>query len=257
MTLITHLLGGVCSVAILDSALPNFTPDKLAYVVGAVAATLPDIDYSRSFIGRVCYPVARLIESTAGHRTMTHSFLFAGIVSAILGTLLAFFLQESYLRWIVLVFIPYCSHFILDWFTKEGAQSYWPAQVWCVIPEKRSARISTGKGGEMLFFLVLLSAFVVSFTPSREMVFVWFRSSFMTQKTHELVRYDLKREMVSHGFSREELQDMKSEGIISNSEYQKMIYELNQIDINESVTRKMYGIPDSNKTTSPNIKQYR
>jgi membrane-bound metal-dependent hydrolase YbcI (DUF457 family) len=247
MTLITHVLGGVCSVALLDTFLPNFTPDKLAYITGAVVATLPDIDYSRSFVGRIFYPIARSLESSSGHRTMTHSFLFGALIALILGSLIAFIIQESYIRWIVLIFVPYCSHFILDWFTKQGAQSYWPAQVWCVIPSKRSSRISTGKKGEIIVFLLLSSLFTVSFTPSREMVSIWFRSSFITQKDHEFKRYEVKREMVTHGYSKEELLKLKDDGILSSSEYQSMIYELNQIDINESITRKMYGIPDTAK----------
>ncbi len=117
MTLVTHALGGICSIALLDTILPSFTPDKSAFVIGAVVAILPDIDYSRSFVGRLFYPVARSLESSSGHRTMTHSFLFAFIVALIFGSATAFFLRESYLRWIILIFIPYCSHFILDWFT--------------------------------------------------------------------------------------------------------------------------------------------
>jgi len=243
MTLLTHALGGACAIALLDTALPNYTADKIVYIVGAVVATLPDIDYSRSFIGRVFYPVARFFETVCGHRTLTHSFLFAILFSLLFGSLTAFFTDENYLRWSAILFIAYTSHFVLDWFTKEGAQSYWPAQVWCVIPRRRSWRATTGKAGELLFFVFLSGAFAVSFEPSREATYTWFRSSFVTEKTEEIQRFEIKKEQVTKGYTIEEIKALRKDKIISESEYQAMIYELQQIEINQNITKKMYGIP--------------
>ena len=245
MTLITHALGGVASIALLDTVVTSFSPDKFTFILGGVVATLADIDYSRSFIGRIFYPISRTIEANSGHRTITHSFLFAAVFSALLGSLLSIYFQESHLRWFIIVFIPYCSHFILDWFTKEGCASYWPAKVWCVLPAKRSFRISTGKSGEFFFFIGLIALFTVLFTPTRNGLTVWFRSSFTQSKTDELERFQIKREQISHGYSKEELTKLYSTGVITKTEYNKFIYELKQLDINEKITRKMYGLPQN------------
>lgn len=147
MTFLTHCLGGATAIALMDTILPSFTADKLTFLVGTFAATVPDVDYSRSFIGRIFYPVARFIESHTGHRTATHSFLIAILFSLLSGWLLSLFFEGSLLLWAVVVGSGYTSHIMLDWFTREGAQSYWPASVWCVLPRNRSWRIRTGSGG--------------------------------------------------------------------------------------------------------------
>ncbi len=248
MTLITHALGGVASIALLDTVVTSFSPDKLTFIIGAAVATLPDVDYSRSFIGRVLYPVSRFFEANTGHRTATHSFLFAAMFSFIIGSSIALYLNSSFLKWFVIFFVPYSSHFILDWFTKEGCTSYWPAKIWCVMPAKRSCRVSTGKSGEAFFFSILLALFAVLFTPSREGLTVWFRSSFTQSKTEELQRFQLKKERVAKGYSKEELTTLHNNGILTKKEFDELMYEIKQIELNEKITRKMYGLPD--KTTN-------
>ncbi len=244
MTFITHILGGAASVALMDTVLTSFSAEKLHFVVGAVFATLPDIDYSRSFVGRTLYPIARSIEAQAGHRTMTHSFLFAGIIASVFGVLFAFVLNESLMRWFFLIFISYSSHFFLDWFTKEGCASYWPAKIWCVIPKRRSWRIRTGQAGEMIFFLILSLFFIVLFQPTREGVTVWFRSSFTQSKDAEMSRFDIQRKEITHGFTRTQIDSLFQEGILTLQEHSEISAKLDKIDINESITRKMYGLPE-------------
>ncbi len=56
MTLVTHCIGGAVAIALMDTIIPSFTADKLSYIVGIATATLPDLDYSRSFIGRLFHP---------------------------------------------------------------------------------------------------------------------------------------------------------------------------------------------------------
>lgn len=245
MTFFTHCLGGATAVALLDTVIPSFTADKLAFIIGTATAVVPDIDYSRSFIGRLCYPVARFIESHTGHRTATHSFLIAGIFSILSGWLLSLLVEGSFLQWSVVILCGYTSHIVLDWFTREGAQSYWPAHVWCVLPRNRSWRIRTGSGGETVFVALLASFFAVTFQPSRDAVVVWFRSSFIEEKSYELDRYELKRKRITHGFSRVEIDSLYNDGIITMKEKQEMIYELENLDINERITRRMYGMPES------------
>ncbi len=244
MTLITHCIGGAVSVALLDTIVPSFTADKLSYIVGIAVATLPDLDYSRSFIGRVFHPLSTFIESKVPHRTATHSFIAALLVSLFLGWLLSFSVGDSLLKWMVIVFGGYMSHIFLDWFTKKGCQSYWPAQGWCVMFNRRSWRIKTGSFGELFHVAILLLFFGVTFQPTRDAVQVWARSSFIQSKDEELERFDIKRNQITNGFTLEQIDSLHNVGIITGFERQEMIYELQNIDLNERTTRKLYGLPD-------------
>lgn len=245
MTFFTHVIGGVASIALMDTVLPSFTADKLAFIVGASTAILPDIDYSRSFVGRVLHPISHQIESKVAHRTATHSFLVAFIVSALLGWGLSFFTGDSLLKWSVVVFMGYTSHIFLDWFTKKGAQSYWPAQGWCVMFKSRSWRVKTGSSGELIFVLLLSVLFGVTFQPSRDATIAWFRSSFIQSKDGELERFEIKRDQVTHGLTLQQIDSLHNIGIITSYERQEMLYELQNLDINERTTRRMYGLPDN------------
>ncbi len=246
MTFVTHIIGGAASVALMDTILPSFTADKMAFIVGGIVATLPDVDYSRSFVGRILYPVSRYLESHTGHRTFTHSFLCSVLVSVVLGFILSFFSSSSLLQWAVVVFMSYTSHILLDWFTKKGTQYYWPASVWCVMPKNRSWRIQTGTTPEAIFVVLLLSLFTVTFQPSREATIAWFRSSFIQSKDGEFERFEIKRAQATHGLSMEQIDSLHNIGIITNREKENMLYELQNIDINERTTRRMYGLPDRN-----------
>ncbi len=244
MTFPTHILGGIASIALMDTILPSFTADKLSFIVGASASILPDLDYSRSFVGRIFYPISKAIENKVAHRTATHSFLVAFIVSLILGWLLSFFTSDSLLKWSIIVFMGYTSHIFLDWFTKKGAQSYWPAKGWCVMFKSRSWRVKTGSSGELIFALLLSGLFGVTFQPSRDSTIAWFRSSFIQSKDGEFERFEMKRQQVTHGLTTDQVDSLHNIGIITSYERQEMLYELQNLNINERTTRRMYGISD-------------
>lgn len=246
MTFPTHALGGATAIALLDTVIPSFTADKIDFIIGITAAIIPDIDYSRSFIGRVLYPLSCTIESHVGHRTASHSFLIALVFSTITGWILSLFLSTSLLQSTVVVFAGYSSHILLDWFTKEGAQSYWPAHVWCILPKNRSWRIKTGSSGEFIFITILLSFFAITFQPTREATAIWFRSSFIQEKTYELERFNLKKLQATNGFTLYEIDSLYKNNIITLKEKKEMLYELENISINEHITRRMYGLPDTN-----------
>jgi len=254
MTLPTHIIGGIASIALMDTILPSFTADKLSYAVGALVSTFPDLDYSRSLIGRLCYPLSTLIESKVAHRTATHSFLIAFIVSSILGWILSFLTSDSLLQWSVIVFVSYSSHIVLDWFTKKGAQSYWPAQGWCVMFKNRTWRVKTGSSGEVIFVILLISLFGITFQPSRDATIAWFRSSFIQSRDSELERFKIKRQLVAHGLTPNQIDSLHNLGIITNKEREQMLYDLQNITINERITRRMYGLPIDTSTTGVNLK---
>lgn len=99
----THLIGGLTAAVIMGMT----KPAELAVV--AVASLLPDVDRQNSLLGRFIPVLPSLIERVLGKRTLTHSFLFGGMVAWGIRWLAAF------------AFIPfligYLSHLVLDLFT--------------------------------------------------------------------------------------------------------------------------------------------
>ena len=75
MMAVTHIIFAVFLSLI-------FTRDPSFLAVAAVSSLIPDIDDSRSFIGKI-FILSRIVHGIAGHRTITHSFLFALLVSLV------------------------------------------------------------------------------------------------------------------------------------------------------------------------------
>ncbi len=87
--------------------------------------------------------------------------------------------------------------------------------------------------------------FTVSFSPTRDQVVIFIRSSFTEIKETQIERIDLSRKKASHGDSREELKNLLAENIISQKEYNQRINELDKIDLNEKETRERFDIKKS------------
>jgi membrane-bound metal-dependent hydrolase YbcI (DUF457 family) len=100
-----------------------------ALVVG-FAAVLADIDTGASRIGRVFPALTIWIERRFGHRTLTHSMVFAILLAVILLPLLLF-VPDIY----VVFLAGYLSHPILDTVTINGVKLFWPfSNSRCVFP---------------------------------------------------------------------------------------------------------------------------
>lgn len=106
MDSITHIaLGAVAGEAIAGKSL-----GKRAMFYGAIAQSIPDIDFVAAFF----LPVA---DNLLAHRGFTHSFLFAAIAAAILATLSHRWhrpLDISYGRWLFFFGIEILIHLVLD-----------------------------------------------------------------------------------------------------------------------------------------------
>lgn len=93
-----------------------------AMLWGGIAGTIPDLDI-------LVNPWLDMVEQLSFHRSVTHSFLFAFLVSPILGYLLwRLYRREAatYMQWTLLFFLGFTTHAILDSFTTWGTQLFWP-----------------------------------------------------------------------------------------------------------------------------------
>lgn len=93
-----------------------------ALLWGAIAGTIPDLDILAS-------PFLDMVGELYYHRSITHSILFALLVSPVLGWLLTRLYKNSpatYLDWTLLFFLGFITHILLDCFTTWGTKVFYP-----------------------------------------------------------------------------------------------------------------------------------
>lgn len=160
MTLGTHL--AFASVLYLGGAtLFGYPPDAIGWVLAAVASVLPDLDLPPSKIGRLFWFVSVPLERRFGHRTLTHSLVALGAVTALAGPLLV--LQPQY-GWAVVG--GYWSHLWIDMLNVRGVDLFWPSAVRVVTPGNRHWRLQVGSKAEMLLLAGLLALTVALYPLS-------------------------------------------------------------------------------------------
>ena len=144
MTGATHIIGGL----VFAGTLCSFTdvnvfqsPEYIA--VCAAVSVLPDVDTTKSWIGKALYPLAWLIYQKFGHRTITHSLLFFAMVWALMFFLLQFSIIQdpNYLK---IVLFSLLGHYVFDMITVSGVPLFYPFLKWsCVIPGNPAFRFDT------------------------------------------------------------------------------------------------------------------
>ncbi|WP_299757020.1 metal-dependent hydrolase [uncultured Pontibacter sp.] len=93
-----------------------------AMLWGAIAGTIPDLDV-------LLNPWLDTVQQLSFHRSITHSILFALVVSPLLGWLLHRLYKSSaatFRDWSLLFFFGFITHILLDSCTTWGTQLFWP-----------------------------------------------------------------------------------------------------------------------------------
>lgn len=106
--------------AVAESVLGRKVGNKAA-LIGAICATLPDLD---SFI-----PYRDAVASLTYHRSFSHSLIVLTLFSWPLTWLVLRCIkntQASFRQWWLLVFLTLVTHPLLDLFTVYGTQLFWP-----------------------------------------------------------------------------------------------------------------------------------
>ena len=143
MTAPNHIVGGFTFTGVFASiAGINILQDYRLLPVILIASLLPDIDHTKSIIGKLFYPISRAINRKYGHRTITHSlFVMIGLTALISGFQAAYFPDIKAAQ----VFgLAYGSHLLFDMMTIQGVPLFYPFKKNpCVLPGNPEMRLRT------------------------------------------------------------------------------------------------------------------
>ena len=128
-----------------------------------IASLLPDIDTSKSSIGRLFLPISRWIETRTVHRGITHSFFATGVLTLMTYPLAP--LGYAYL-WKALI-LGYFWGWFADVFTKSGVEAFYPSRGRLIIPRNPKLRLGTRSRAEWFLLMVLVAITKWQATPDR------------------------------------------------------------------------------------------
>ena len=147
-----HIIGGVVFTGIFCSFWNiNIFSSPWYLAITIFSSLLPDIDHTRSTIGKIFLPIAKYLDRNFGHRTITHSIIFVMVTYLIVYLFSAFtFLDMN----IPLIFIfAIISHLIFDMLTVQGVPLFYPfKRNPCVIPGNPEHRLQGNASSEFVVF---------------------------------------------------------------------------------------------------------
>lgn len=143
MTAPNHIVGGFTFTGVIASIMGvNILQDYRLLPIILFASLLPDIDHTKSIIGKLFYPIARVINRKYGHRTITHSvFVLIGLTALLSAFQSAYFPSIKAAQ----VFgLAYGSHILFDMLTVQGVPVFYPfKRNPCVMPGNPEMRLRT------------------------------------------------------------------------------------------------------------------
>lgn len=144
MTAPNHIVGGFVITGLLGSFFNLNILASPIYIFATVAGSLiPDIDYTKSLVGKIFRPISKFLNRRFGHRTITHSLM------AMFGSFLflAFLESTFYFQTTIskIYLLGFFSHLVLDMMTVQGVPLFYPfLRNPCVLPGNPNARFKTG-----------------------------------------------------------------------------------------------------------------
>jgi inner membrane protein len=163
MTAPNHITGGIVFTGLFCSFFSiNIFASPVFISATILGSLLPDIDHTKSWIGKSVYPIAKWISRNYGHRTITHSIFFLiGIF------LISIFIENNFradYSISTILFFSVLSHFIFDMVTLAGIPLFYPFyKNPCVLPANPEMRIRSGnirQEGIILFMFCFLTFFM-------------------------------------------------------------------------------------------------
>lgn len=156
-----HIAGGIVFTGIYLSMWDKniFSQSHFLFFT-AFFSLLPDIDHTKSIIGKPFYPISVYLDRKFGHRTITHSLICYVLLIIFITAIERIFLTTNDISQIFIW--SYGSHLILDMLTVQGIPLFYPFKKNpCVIPGNPAYRFHSGnfKTESMMFFVFVLLAF--------------------------------------------------------------------------------------------------
>jgi inner membrane protein len=164
MTAPNHIAGGIVFTGIFCSFFAiNIFASPVFIMATVLGSLLPDIDHTKSWIGKSVFPIARWLSRNYGHRTITHSIFF------LLGMyVISLFFEKTFCvdySISTILFFSIVSHLIFDMVTLAGIPLFYPLyKNPCVLPANPDMRIRSGnirQEGIILFIFCFLSFFLM------------------------------------------------------------------------------------------------
>lgn len=151
-----HIAGGIVFTGIFCSFWNvNIFSNPWYLSLTVFSSLLPDIDHSRSIIGKIFLPISRYLDRNFGHRTITHSIVFALATYAIVYLISAFSLKD--MNFPMIFIFALSSHLIFDMLTIQGVPLFYPfKRNPCVIPGNPDLRLNSKLGTETVIFSVFM-----------------------------------------------------------------------------------------------------
>jgi len=143
--------------AVMATTVSLQTSHLATLLFAGLGSQLPDVDTSRSTVGRLLFPLSNWIESRFPHRSLTHSFV------ATLGVAILF-LPLGWINWEYWhgLVQGYFFGWFSDCFTKSGVTAFFPSQARLVVPGNPNMRLSTNTPAEWIFLGICISILCVS-----------------------------------------------------------------------------------------------
>ena len=163
MTAPNHVAGGIVFTGLFASLFTiNIFANPFYIIITILSCLIPDIDHTKSLIGKLFYPIAKWLSINYGHRTITHSLIFiTGI------TIISVFIEKIFgnnLEISLIIFFGILSHLILDMITLQGIPLFYPFKKNpCVLPANPDLRIRSGdlkSEGIAFFIFAVLTIFM-------------------------------------------------------------------------------------------------
>lgn len=163
MTTPNHLTGGIVFTGLFCSFFSvNIFANPIFVSVTLIGSILPDVDHTKSVIGKAFYPLAKYLSVNYGHRTITHSLLFL-IGICLTSVFIERNFREDYSISTILFFSVF-SHLLFDMVTLQGIPLFYPFyKNPCVLPANPEMRIRSGnirQEGIILFIFCFLTFFM-------------------------------------------------------------------------------------------------
>jgi inner membrane protein len=158
-----HVIGGTVFTGLYLSMWDvNIYQNPLLLFFTAFFALLPDIDHTKSIIGKTFYPIAKILDKKFGHRTITHSLAVYISLGILIGILEQTWFKSTLFTKVY--YWAYGSHLLLDMITLQGIPLFYPFKKNpCVIPGNPNMRFrSSDLKAEMVMFLIFASTAFLS-----------------------------------------------------------------------------------------------